>query len=128
MKNARLLITVITNLLDEAIIVGLIIFGLPRLGVHIPLWGTVLICLGFVIYAVLFYRIGNTVLMKRPLPGFSDMIGIEGKTVNRLSPAGFVKLGSELWDARTEDRPIEAGIKIIVIKQEGLRLIVRPKN
>jgi membrane protein implicated in regulation of membrane protease activity len=126
MKKARLVIAIITNLLDEAIIVALIVFGLPRLGVHIPLWGTILICIGFLIYAVIFYRIGSTILGKKPLPGFSDMTGIEGKTTVRLAPKGFVKIESELWEAKAENGPIEAGARVIVVRQEGMKLIVAP--
>ena len=128
MKNARLIIAIITNLLDEALIVAFIIFGLPRLGVHIPLWGIILICIGFLAYAVLFYQIGNTILKKKPLPGFTDMTGIEGKAVDKLAPKGLVKIESELWQATTENGTIEAGTRIIVIKQEGLKLVVKLKN
>ena len=128
MKNARLIVAIITNLLDEALIVAFIIFGLPRLGVHIPVWGIVLICIGFLIYAVLFYQIGNTILKKKPLSGFTDMTGIEGKAVDKLAPKGLVRIASELWQAKAENGTIEAGTHIVVTKQEGLKLVVKPKN
>jgi membrane protein implicated in regulation of membrane protease activity len=128
MKNARLIVAIITNLLDEALIVAFIIFGLPRLGVHIPVWGIALICIGFLIYAVLFYQIGNTILKKKPLSGFTDMTGIEGKAVDKLAPKGLVRIASELWQAKAENGTIEAGTQIVVTKQEGLKLVVKPKN
>jgi membrane protein implicated in regulation of membrane protease activity len=126
MKNARFIIAIISNLLDEAIIVAFIVFGLPRLGVHIPVWGIVLICLGFLVYAVLFYRIGSTILRKKPLPGFSDMTGIEGKAMVNLAPKGIIKIESELWEAKTENGTIEAGSRVVVVRQEGMKLIVAP--
>ncbi len=55
MKNARLLVAVITNILDEAIIMAIIIVGLPRLGVNLPLWATILVGSLFLVYAVGFY-------------------------------------------------------------------------
>jgi len=125
MKNGRFIIAVITNLLDEALIVAVILWGLPRVGVHIPLYGTILICLGFIIYAVAFYIIGSRALIKRPLPGFTDLIGLEGRVVDRLAPEGTVKISGELWNARSENTEIEAGMRIVVIHQKGFKLIVR---
>jgi membrane-bound ClpP family serine protease len=128
MSNARLIIAIVTNLLDEGIIVAFIIFGLPRLGVHIPLYGIIIIGVGFLVYAVGFYTIGTRILRKKPLPGFSDMIGTEGRAVNRLEPQGMVKIESELWDAKAETGKINAGTEVVVVDQYGLKLIVRPKN
>jgi membrane-bound ClpP family serine protease len=125
MKSGRFIIAVITNLLDEAIIVAIILWGLPRLGVHIPLWGTILICIGFIIYAVLFYIIGSSALIKRPVPGFTDMVSMEGQAISRLNPNGMVKVASELWSAHTDQGPIESGERIFVIKQKGFKLLVR---
>jgi membrane-bound ClpP family serine protease len=127
MKNARLIIALITNLIYELIIVAVIIFGLPRLGIHIPVYGTVLICAGFLIFAVIFYRIGSTILRKQPLPGLSDMIGMEGRVVSRLNPDGLIRISSELWKARSESGEMEYGEDVIVTGQTGLRLIVRRK-
>ncbi len=127
MKNARLIIAIITNLLDEAVIVAAIIFGLPRLGINIPVWGIALICVLFLIYAVAFYQIGSKIIKKKPMPGFSDMVGIKGKVTAPLNPVGLVKIEGELWEARAESGTIEAGTEVIVISQSGLRLIVRPQ-
>ena len=127
MKNARLIIAIITNLLDEAIIVALIIFGLPRLGIQIPLYGIILIGVGFLVYAVGFYTVGSRILRKKPLPGLTDMVGVEGRAVSRLAPKGFVRIQGELWESKADSGVINAGKDVIVIDQYGLKLIVRPK-
>jgi membrane-bound ClpP family serine protease len=127
MKNARLLIAIITSLLDEAIIVAAIIWGLPRLGVDIPLYGIILICIAFVIYAVSFYLIGSNILRKKPMPGFTQMVGVEGRTVSRLDPRGFVRVEGELWESKAESGSIQSGVDVIVVDQYGLKLVVRPK-
>jgi len=126
MKNPRLIVAIITNLLDEAVIVAAIIFGLPRLGIDIPLWGIILICTAFLAYAVIFYKIGSDVLKKKPLPGFSDMVGVEGRTGGQWNPHGFIRAASELWEARAEQGTIPPGTKVIVVSQNGLKLVVRP--
>ena len=128
MKNPRLIIAIITNLLDEAIIVAFIIFGLPRLGVHIPLWGLILIGIGFLVYAVGFYLIGSMVLSKKPLPGLTNMVGVEGRVVSQLAPEGYIRVEGELWASRADNGTINSGIDVIVTEQHGLKLVVRQKT
>jgi membrane-bound serine protease (ClpP class) len=125
MKNGRFIVAVLTSLLDEALIVAVILWGLPRLGIHIPLYGTILICAGFVVYAVVFYQKGTRALIKRPVQGFTDQVGLEGRVVSRLNPEGTVKIAGELWNARAENKAIEVGARIIVANQKGFKLIVR---
>ena len=109
MNNPRLIIAIISNLLDEAIIAAFIIFGLPRLGVDIPLWGLILIGIGFLVYAVGFYLIGSKVLRKKPLPGLTNMVGVEGKVVSRLAPKGFIRAEGELWSSKADIGIIDIG-------------------
>ncbi|MCX5995996.1 MAG: hypothetical protein NTV59_08395 [Chloroflexi bacterium] len=126
--NARLIMTISTNLLYEAIIVALLIWGLPRLGIHIPLYGITLICLAFLIYAVVLFIIGSRTLRKKPLPGFTTMVGLEGQVVSRLAPDGILRIEGELWNARAENGTIEVGSEVIVVRQYGLKLAVRRKQ
>jgi membrane-bound ClpP family serine protease len=126
--NARLIMTIFTNLVYEAIIVALLIWGLPRLGIHIPLYGIIIICLAFPIYAVALFIIGSRTLTKKPLPGFTTMVGLEGQVVSRLAPDGVVRIEGELWNARAENCTIEGGAEVIVVRQYGLKLAVRRKQ
>jgi membrane-bound ClpP family serine protease len=120
-----LIIAIITSLIDEIIIVALILWVLPRFGIHVPWWGLVLVIVAFVVYAVTVFTLGSRILKKKPLPGLSDMLGMEGKTQGRLAPAGFVKIEGELWEAKSGAGVIEAGIEVVVVAQEGLKLVVR---
>ena len=126
--NARLIMTIFTNLLYEAIIVALLIWGLPRLGIHIPPYGITLICLAFLIYAVVLFIIGSRTLRKKPLPGFTTMVGLEGQVVSRLAPDGILRIEGELWNARAENSTIEVGSEVIVVRQYRLKLAVRRKQ
>ena len=124
MKNGRLIIAILTSLLDEALIIAAILWGLPRLGISIPLYGTILVCVGFVIYAVLIYIMGSRALIKQPVKGFTDLIGMEGRVAVRLGPEGTVRIAGEIWDARSDNGDIEAGTRVEVINQKGFKLIV----
>jgi len=126
--NARLIMAIFTNLVYEAIIVALLLWGLPRLGIHIPLYGIILICVAFIIYAVALFIIGSRTLRRKPLPGLTTMVGIEGQVVSRLAPEGFVRIGGELWNARAENGIIDLGADVIVVCQYGLKVVVRRKQ
>jgi membrane-bound ClpP family serine protease len=127
-KNARLIIAIVSSLLDEAIIVAIIIFGLPRLGVHLPAWAIALVCVAFVAFAVGSFRIGSRTLRQKPLPGLTNMVGVMGRAASPLKPKGFIRIGGELWEARSEKEPIDAGTEVIVVAQLGLKLVVRRKT
>jgi membrane-bound ClpP family serine protease len=127
MKNARLYIGIISTLVWEAAIVAVIKWGLPKAGIKVPLWGTVLICLGFALYSVTFYRIGSRALRKKSEPGSTNMVGVEGRVSSRLDPEGYVRIHGELWEARSESGIIERGADVIVVNQVGLKIVVRNK-
>lgn len=126
--NARLIMTIFTNLLYEAIIVAPLIWGLPRLGIHIPLYGITLICVAFLIYAVVFFIIGSRTLRKKPLPGFTTMVGLQGQVVSQLAPEGVIRIKGELWNARAENGTIKGGAEVIVVRQYRLKLVVHRKQ
>lgn len=119
---------ILTNLLDEALIVAIILWGLPRLGIHIPLYGIILICICFLVYAVIFYHKGSRALLKPPVLGFTDQVGLEGQVVSRLTPEGLVKISGELWKAKVENGNIEVGAQVVVVSQKGFKLIVRRRK
>jgi membrane-bound ClpP family serine protease len=125
-KNTRLIIAILTSLIDEALIIFVIIWGLPKLGINLPLYFTILICAGFVFYAVIVYKAGSRALLKPPVKGFTDLVGLEGKVVIPLNrKAGTVLISGELWESRAENGEIEAGARVTVILQHGFILIAR---
>ena len=125
-KNTRLIIAILTSLLDEALIIFVIIWGLPKLGIYLPMYFTILICVGFIFYTVIVYKVGSRALLKHPLKGFTDLVGLEGKVVIPVNKkVGTVLISGELWEAKAENDEIEAGARITVIRQNGFILIVK---
>lgn len=125
MKNARLIVAIVTSIIQAAAIVAIILLVLPRFDIFIPIWGTVIICLAFGIYAVTIYRVGSRTLRLKTLPGLTNMIGLKGQTTGLLAPDGYVKIKGELWEARSEEGDIPADSEIIVVNHIGLKLVVR---
>ena len=56
------------------------------------------------------------------------MIGSRGKVVSPLAPVGFIKIKDELWEAESAGGKIGTGKEVMVIEQDGLKLIVRRRN
>ena len=125
MKRSRLVLAVFAMLGEEIALALFILLGLPRLGVKIPLGGLIAMMAGLAAYGVVSYRLGSRALRKKPVTGFTDMVGVSGIVIEPLTPKGGIKIGSELWEAESAEHPIGVGEEVIVVERSGLKLIVR---
>ena len=125
MMTPRLIVAILSTLLEEIILAAFILWGLPQLGIHIPLAGVIALMAALVAYAVITYRLGSKALGKKPLVGLPDMVGSRGKVVTPLDPEGLVKIKGELWESTSADRRINTGEEVIVVGQDRLKLTVR---
>jgi membrane-bound ClpP family serine protease len=57
-----------------------------------------------------------------------NMIGNTGIVVKTLDPDGLAKFRGELWSCTAQTGHIEKGTRVIVVKQDGLKLVVRPEQ
>lgn len=125
MRKSRLVFAIFATLGEEIALALFVLLGLPRLGVTVPLGGLIAMMTGLAIYGVFSYRLGSRALRKKPLAGFTDMVGSKGTVIKPLVPRGTIKIGGELWEAESTDREIDAGEEVTVTGQQGLRLMVR---
>ena len=121
----RLRLKVMATLAEEIAIVLVVFLVLPRFGVRIPLPGLIGMMAGLAVWAVITYRLASRALEKKPMAGLSTMVGSRGKVVSPLDPKGLVKIGEERWEATSGDKPIDIGEEVIVVEQNGLKLVVR---
>ncbi len=119
------MLAVFAMLGEEIALALFILLGLPRLGVKIPLGGLIAMMAGLAAYGVVSYRLGSRALRKKPVTGFTDMVGVSGIVIEPLTPKGVIKIGSELWEAESAEHPIGVGEEVIVVERSGLKLIVR---
>ena len=120
---ARLIWAIISTLLEETAIVVVVLWGLPQLGIRISLAGLIAIMVVWGAFAVFTYRKGSQALRRKPeiaLP----LIGCKAIVVSPLAPKGTVRIKSELWDATSADTDIEVGEEVMVVGQDGLKLMV----
>jgi membrane protein implicated in regulation of membrane protease activity len=85
----------------------------------LPLWILPLGVAVVVVKDLAMYRVVRDTL--RPPPG---LVGARGRAVERLAPAGYVKIAGELWRAEAVGAAIPAGAEVVVRQTEGLTVRV----
>ncbi len=118
---------IVSTLLEEAALAVIVLVGLPRLGIEIPVGVLVVLMVAWGAFAVFTYRMGSRALRKKPLLGLPAMIGSKGKVSTPIAPEGFVRIKAELWAAKSQggDGDIDIGEEVVVVGQDALKLIVR---
>ncbi len=123
--TGRLVLAIISTLLEETAIVVIVLWGLPEIGVHIPLPGLIALMVAWGAYSVITYRMGSRALREKPVISLPDMVGSKGAVVSPLAPEGLVKIKGELWIAKSVGGEMEPGVEVIVVGQDRLKLVVR---
>ncbi len=125
MMTGRLILAIFSTLLEEVALVVIVLWGLPQLDIRIPLPGLIALMVAWGAFAVFIYQVGSRALRKKPLVGMLTMVGSRGKAASPLAPDGFVKIKGELWEAKSFSGKISTREDVMVVGQDGLKLIVR---
>jgi membrane-bound ClpP family serine protease len=126
--NTFLVLRIITSLLEQAVLVAVVLWGLPRVDINLPLWVLIPASIVLQAYNVFSYRRSIHALRAQPIAGMTNMVGIHGQAVNPLTPDGLVKIRGELWAATAANGNIVNGRDVIVVEQSGLKLVVRESD
>ena len=121
----RLIVAVITTIAEEAILVAIVLWGLPRLGINVPLGVLIAIMVLLAANAVFFYRVGSRALRRKPVSGLGSAVGARGRVISPLVPEGLVKIKGELWVVNSAGKEIGVDVDVIVVEQERLKLVVQ---
>ncbi len=124
--NGRLILAIISTILEEAALAVIVLVGLPNLGINIPVFVLITMMVVWVVAAVMIYRAGSRALETKMVKGFEDMTGSCGRVVKELKPLGMVRINGELWQAQAQQGGIAEGEEIIVLARKGSRLVVQP--
>ena len=122
--TGRLVIAIVTTVLQEAALVAIVLWGLPEFDIHVPPAVLIAIMAFWAANAVFFYQIGSRALRRKPVSGLGAAVGDKGKAVGTLAPDGIVKIRDELWEASAVSGRMDAGEEVIVVEQDGLKLTV----
>jgi membrane-bound serine protease (ClpP class) len=117
------ILTITTTLLEEAALVAVVLWLLPRVAINIPIWGLIIMMVALGVYNSINYRLSKKALVKKPM--ISPDIGSRGRTTTPISPTGYVRVNGELWRASSSST-IDAGEEIAVAGMEGMTLLISP--
>ena len=115
------LLAITTSLLEQAALVAVVLWLLPRAAINIPLWGLILMMIALGIYNYTNYRLNKKALTKKPI--ISPDIGSRGRAATPISPTGYVRVNGELWRA-SSSATIDAGQEIVVVGMDGMTLLI----
>ncbi len=108
---------------------AIVLWGLPYSGIHnFPVAGLIAVMVAWGAYSVITYRRGSRALKKEPLCGLPDMAGSQGEVVSPLAPEGLVRIKGELWQAKSASGRMDTGEEVMVVGQDGLKLIVHKRS
>ena len=124
MMTGRLIVAIVTTILEEAALVAIVLWGLPEFGIQMPLWGLITLMGLLAANAVFFFTVGSRALRRRPFAGVGSAVGSQAKVVKPLEPEGIVRIGDELWEARITGSHADIGDVVTVMEQDGLKLTV----
>jgi len=125
--NARLVLAILSTLLEEAALVAVALWGLPQVGIEIPLVGLIILMLVWAGFSIFTYQMGSQAL-RRPVVDLPIKVGSKCKVIRRLEPEGIVGIKGEIWEAQSIHGDVDAGEKVFVLGSDGLKLIVTPKR
>ena len=119
---------IIGTLLEEVVVVIIVVWVLPVLGIRLSWWWLAVLMVAVVIISYLTYRIGRGTFFVKRRVALEALVGSEGKVVKPLFPVGYVRVRGELWKASSSDGNLDDGDEVVVTRVDGLRLIVRLKD
>ena len=127
MITPRFIYATISILVEEAAIVIVALVVLPQLGIKISFGVLATIMIVFAAFSIFLYRVGSRALRRKPVM-LSAMTGSKGKVVSLLAPSGLIKIKGELWEAESVSDKIGVGKEVLVVGQNGLKLLVRKQD
>ena len=126
--SGRLILAVVSTILEEAALAVIVLVGLPELGINLHLAVLIVLMVVWAAIAILNYQAGSRALKRQPVIGLGTMVGSRGRVVKPLQPEGLIKVGGELWQAKAVGADIDSGNEVIVVGQDRKILIVRHSN
>jgi membrane-bound serine protease (ClpP class) len=123
--TARLILAIVSTLAVEAALFTIWRWVLPEWEIEIPLAVLIGVMIFWAIFAVVDFWFVTRTLRRQAVIGLPTMIGSRGKVMAPLAPEGQVRIRGELWGAESIDSNIDRGEEVLVVGQDGLKLIVR---
>jgi membrane-bound ClpP family serine protease len=126
--KAYKLYSFIRFLIEEVILAVALSWFVPSLGINIPPWLLIVVMEVWAIYSYLTSKLAVKAINKPAVVGTEALVGIKGITTTLLSPDGWVRVGTELWQAHSTVGDIETGVEVVITGIHRLTLLVKPST
>jgi membrane-bound ClpP family serine protease len=127
-ERAYTLYSLVRLLIEEAILAVTFCGLLPGFGIHIPLWLIIVLMEVWSFYSYLTSKLVVKFIGRKAAVGTEALIGVKCITTTPLHPNGYLRVGSELWQARSMAEDIETGVEVVIVGINRLTLIVKPST
>jgi membrane-bound ClpP family serine protease len=124
LTRIRFVLAVLSTGLEEVAVWAIWIHVLPNYGIDLPAALLITVMVVWAAFCAWLFIFTTRTLNKQSQAGLSSMMGTSGEAVKDLDPEGQVKIRGELWTAVADEGKIQAGEKITVVRQNGLKLWV----
>jgi membrane-bound ClpP family serine protease len=121
----RLILAVVSMALEQGAIYVIWRWLLPELNIYLHVSALIVIMVAWVVMGTVLFIFTTVTLKKQATIGLPSMIGSKGKVTAKLAPEGMVNIKGELWTAQSSEGTIDEGEDVIIMSQEGLKLLVR---
>jgi membrane-bound serine protease (ClpP class) len=118
---------VIGTLLELAILVTIVVWGLPYAGIDMPFWGLILLAILLLAFSYYTYTMGRKALSRKLLHEIDAMVGDTGIVATVNEGGGYIRIRGELWKALS-DAELSIGQEIVVVATDGFKLVVEKKE
>lgn len=125
MTRSRLIVAIISTILEEIAIVVIWRWGLPQMDIYLSDFMLIMVMVGWLAYSIFTFWFVTRSLRRELVVGLPTMVGSKGKAVSPLTPVGQVRIKGETWGAESIDGNIDTGEPILVVGEDGLKLMVR---
>ena len=127
-KRAYTLYSLVRTLFDEAALAAVVLWLLPRFGINIPVWLVVVFMVAWAVYSYLTSRLVEKVIGRAVAVGAEALVGVKCTATTPLFPDGNVRVGTELWRARSIAGDIDIGAEVVIVAINRLTLLVEPST
>ncbi len=125
LTRARLVLAITSTSLEEFAIWAICHWLLPEFDIYLPFQAVIVVMIAWGAFSIWLF-IFTTRTLRRQVPvGLPSMVGTRGKASGKLAPDGMVRIKGETWGASSEEGDIETGEEVVVVGEDGLKLLVR---
>ena len=121
----RLILAITSSSAEETAIWLIWRYLLPEFDIYLPVGVLIGAMVAWGCFSIWLFMFTTHTLSKQKLVGLPSMIGTRGRVAESLNPEGLVRIRGELWQAVSTEGDINAGVEIVVVSEDGLKLQVR---